>query len=73
MGLLLEQQGDLQQAAADMARAAEIQPDPQTYFLLGRTMARLNRVAEARVAFENALKLQPEFVEAQRALDALGR
>jgi Flp pilus assembly protein TadD len=73
MGLLFEEQGNLQQAAMDIARAAEIQADPQTYFLLGRTMARLNRNAEARVAFENALKLQPEFAEAQRALDALGR
>jgi tetratricopeptide (TPR) repeat protein len=73
MGMLLEQQGNLGQATADFARAAEIQPEPQTYLLLGRSLAQHGQAAEARVAFENALKLQPDFVEAQRALDALGR
>jgi protein O-mannosyl-transferase len=73
MGILLDQQGDAQQAALDFARAAEIQPNPRAFFLLGRTLARLDRKAEARAAFENALKLQPDFADAQAALDSLGQ
>lgn len=72
-GILLDQQGDAQQAVLDFARAAEIQPSPQAFFLLGRTLARLGRNAEARAAFENALKLQPDFADAQAALNSLGR
>jgi tetratricopeptide (TPR) repeat protein len=67
------QRGDAQQAALDFARAAEIQPSPQAFLLLGRTLAGLGRNAEARSALENALKLQPDFADAQAALDSLGQ
>jgi len=72
MGILLEQQGDLQPAALDFARVAELQPTPEAFFLLGRALAQMDRKSEARVAFENALKLQPGFAGAQAALDSLG-
>jgi tetratricopeptide (TPR) repeat protein len=73
MGILLDQQGDSQQAAVDFARAAQFQPSPQAFFLLGRTLARLGRKAEARAALENSLKLQPDFADAQAALASLSQ
>lgn len=71
LGILDDQQGNPQQAALDFDRSAEIQPSPQVFFLLGRTLAKLGRKAEARSALENALKLQPDFNDAQKTLDHL--
>jgi len=72
MGILVEQQGDLQQAAIDFGRGAELQPTPEAFLHLGRSLAHLDRNSEARLAFENALKLRPDFGDAQSALDSLG-
>jgi len=68
-----DQLGDAQQAVVYFARAAELQPSPRAFFLLGRTLARLGRNAEARAALLSALKLQPDFADAQSALDSLGQ
>ena len=72
LGILVDQQGNPQQAALNFARSAELQPSPPAFFLLGRTLAKLGRKAEARSALQNALTLQPDFTDAQKALDNLG-
>lgn len=56
MGLLLEQQSDLQGARWTTRVRLGFQPDPQTFERLGRTLARFNRISEARAVFRERIK-----------------
>jgi cytochrome c-type biogenesis protein CcmH/NrfG len=49
----------------------ELQPTPQGYLELGRALAQAGHVPEALDAYQQALKLSPDLVEAQQAADAL--
>jgi tetratricopeptide (TPR) repeat protein len=71
LGLLAQKQGKLDEAVSDLSRSVELQPSAQGYFELGRTLAQAGHVPEARDAYQQALQIAPDFVEAQRALDAL--
>ena len=71
LGLLAQKQGKLEEAISDLSRSVELQPSAQGYFELGRTLAQGGRVPEALDAYGQALKISPDFVEAQRAVDAL--
>ena len=71
MGLLAQKQGKLDEAVSDLSRSVELQPSAQGYFELGRTLAQAGHIPEALNAYEQALKISPDLVEAQQAADAL--
>jgi protein O-mannosyl-transferase len=71
LGLLARKQGKLEEAISDLSRLVELQPNAQGYFELGRTLAQAGHVPEALDAYQQALKISPDFVEAQQAAEAL--
>ena len=73
LGLLAAKRGSLTEAIADLNRSLEIQPTSEAYVALGRTLAQTGRNAEALDAYEQALKISPDLVEAQQAAAALGQ
>jgi cytochrome c-type biogenesis protein CcmH/NrfG len=48
-----------------------MQPTARAYFELGRMLTQTGHVAEAIDAYQKALKISPDLVEAQQAADAL--
>jgi tetratricopeptide (TPR) repeat protein len=73
MGLLTERESKLQDAIRDYAISVQMEPSAQGYMGLGRTLAQTGHNAEALAAFELALKISPDLVEAQQAAAALRR
>ena len=71
LGLLAQKQGKLDEAISDLSRSVELQPNARGYFELGRTLAQAGHAPEALDAYQQALKISPDFVEAQQAADAL--
>ena len=71
LGLLAQKQGKLDEAISDLSRSADLQPTAQGYFELGRAEEQAGHLPEALNAYRQALKISPEFVEAQQAADAL--
>jgi tetratricopeptide (TPR) repeat protein len=73
MGLLAEREGKPEEAVRCFKRSIEVQPNDQAYLDLGHTLAQMGRTTEAIGAYQNALKISPTLVEAQRALDTLAQ
>ena len=73
LGLLARQEGKIEEAISDISRSVELRPTPQGYLELGRTLAQAGRVSEALDAYQQALKLSPDFTEAQQAAADLRR
>lgn len=71
LGLLAQKQGKLDEAISDLSRSLELQPTAQGFFQLGRTLARAGQSAEALDAYRQALKITPDFAEAQQAVEVL--
>ena len=71
LGLVAERQGKLQEAIADFTRSVEARPTGQAFLELGGCFAQTGRTAEALQAYDEALKIAPDFTEAQMAADAL--
>jgi tetratricopeptide (TPR) repeat protein len=71
LGLLAQKQGKLDEAISDLSRSVELQPNARGYFELGRTLAQAGHAPEALDAYQQALKISADFVEAQQAADAL--
>jgi len=71
LGLLAQKQGKLDEAISDLSRSVELQPSAQGYLELGRALAQTGHVPEALDAYRQALKISPELVEAQQAVDEL--
>jgi tetratricopeptide (TPR) repeat protein len=71
LGLLAQKQGNLDEAVSDLSHSVEVQPTAQGYFELGRTLAQTGHIPEALDAYQQALKISPDLVEAQQAVDAL--
>jgi tetratricopeptide (TPR) repeat protein len=71
LGLLVRKQGKLEEAISDLSRSMELQPSAQGYFELGRTLAQAGHVPEATDAYQQALKLSPDFVVARQAAETL--
>lgn len=64
--------GDGEGAIAALRQAMEIRPTQATlWFQMGQTLAQLGRKAEARVALEGGLKLNPEDATARRLLEEI--
>jgi tetratricopeptide (TPR) repeat protein len=58
---------------SDAMRNAAESPTAEGYLRLGQVLQQADRFAEARVAYEQALELNPKLGEAKRALDALNQ
>ncbi len=71
LGLLAQKQGKLTEAVTDLSRSVELQPTAQGYLSLGHALAQNGRSAEALSAYELALKISPDLVEAQQAAATL--
>ena len=71
LGLLAQKQGKLTEAITDLSRSVELEPTAQGYLSLGRALAQSGRNADALAAYDQALKISPNFAEAQQAAAAL--
>jgi protein O-mannosyl-transferase len=71
MGLLARREGNLEAAVRDFLRSVQLQPSAQGYLELGRTLAQRQQNADALVAYEWALKINPDITEAQQAVRRL--
>ncbi len=70
-----EEAGDRQdQAEYYLRRARRLSPDqPEAHFNLGMMLMEARRVEEAGACFRDALRLNPAYLQAQRALDGIAR
>jgi tetratricopeptide (TPR) repeat protein len=71
LGLLARKQGKLDEATSDLSRSVELQPTAATYYELGQTLAQAGNIPQALAAYQQALKISPDFVDAQQAAEAL--
>jgi tetratricopeptide (TPR) repeat protein len=71
--LLARKAGRIDEAINDLSRSLEVQPTAQAYMELGRTAAQAGRTAAALDAYQEALKISPDFTEARQAAEALQR
>jgi protein O-mannosyl-transferase len=71
LGLLARKQGQVDEAIRDFGRSLELQPTAEGYLELGHTLEQARRASEALEAYDQALKLAPDFKEAQQAADTL--
>jgi len=71
LGLLAQKEGKFDEAVSDLSHAVELQSTAQGYFELGRALEQARHVPEALDAYQQALKISPDFVEAQQAAEAL--
>jgi len=63
-GQKLMEMGQLDQALAAVQRSLSLEPTAQAYLLRGQILARQGRCGEAAMAFDFALKLEPQNPEA---------
>jgi protein O-mannosyl-transferase len=64
------QQG--QEMISHLSQSVATQPEAEIYMQLGLLFEQTGQVGQARVAYEQALKLDPGLGEAKKSLDALG-
>jgi tetratricopeptide (TPR) repeat protein len=72
-GLIEYDQGSIEAAGADFARAAQIAPSAASYFWLGRTLEDKGELRTAVAAYDQALHLAPSMSEAQERVAAIRR
>lgn len=61
---VLQQLGRFEQAASALAQAAALRQDPGVYNALGYALARSNRIDESIIAYQRAVALAPNYVQA---------
>jgi len=71
LGLLAQKQGKFDEAISDLSRSVELQPTAEGYCDLGHALQQANRTAEALAAYEQALKISPDFSQARQAAQSL--
>jgi tetratricopeptide (TPR) repeat protein len=72
LGAILLERDDIDAALRHLGRAADLVPnDPTIQMTLGRAFAKRGTDAFAEKAFENALRVKPDFVAARHALGSL--
>ena len=72
LGIALEQQKQLQQAAASYTRAVTLKPDYAfAHYNRGQCLLQTGDQAGAQTAFATATRIRPNFAEAHRELGAL--
>ncbi len=74
LGLLAQKQGKLDEAISDLSRSEDLRPTARGYLELGRTLAQAGRtlaqaghIPEAFDAYQRALRISPDLVEAEQA------
>ena len=70
-GRIEHEQGRLDAALQDFMRAAQIAPSPNALYGQGRVLEDKGQFADAAAAYDAALKLAPDFKEAQARLENL--
>jgi Tfp pilus assembly protein PilF len=70
-GQALYRQGKYAEAEADFARAIQVRPMPQLYYLLGTALEAEGKTDLALRAFDEALALDPGMAPAQKRIEAL--
>jgi len=70
-GLIEEEERKLDAALQDFTRAAEVGPSPIALYWQGYVLENEGRVSDATTAYQNALKLAPDFKDAQARLENL--
>jgi Tfp pilus assembly protein PilF len=70
-GLLARQAGNYSEASSDFLRSIELRPTAEAYLELGRTQLKMGHAAEALDAYQQALKIDPDFTDAQQEIEAL--
>ncbi len=71
LGLLAQSAGSYGEAIRDLTTAIDLQPTATAYLQLGNAYEQTNQRAQALSAYEEALKIDPDLVDAQQALAAL--
>ncbi|MFC5475992.1 tetratricopeptide repeat protein [Paraherbaspirillum soli] len=72
LGVVLQEQGQLQQALAAMQTAADLLPqDPEAHSNLGNTFKYLGCAAQAEASYSQALAIRPQHAAAHANLGAL--
>jgi tetratricopeptide (TPR) repeat protein len=72
MGNTLERQLDLPGSLEEFRTAARLAPSMAVArFNVGRLLAQLGKLDEAAAEYRETLRLEPRFVEARRALEAM--
>lgn len=71
LGELLEKQNQLDDAIRNYSRSVELRPTATGFLLLGHALETEARRPEALAAYQSALKLSPELMEAQHAVHEL--
>jgi tetratricopeptide (TPR) repeat protein len=69
LGHLLLERGQLAEAARHLTQAAAIFPTDLEYFDLGRALEGQKKLSEAERAYQTALRLRPNFPDAQQRLN----
>ena len=70
-GFLAEKQGNLGEAITDLSRSVDLQPTTQAYLELGRMLAQSGHLPQAIDAYQRALTISPDLIEAQQAIALL--
>ena len=70
-GLIEREQGKLDAAFEDFARAAQIAPSPQAFYWQGRVLEQKRQFPAAAEAYRSVLKLAPGFGDTQVRLDGV--
>jgi eukaryotic-like serine/threonine-protein kinase len=74
LGLALYRQERYEEAQPQFEKATQLAPDnPGVHFWLGLNLEKLQRYPEARTAYERAVALDPNYQEANDALERLRR
>jgi len=64
VGLVLQRLGRFEEAASALAQAAALRQDPSVLNALGFVLARAHRVGDSIAAYQRAVALAPDFVQA---------
>ena len=70
-GVLLRKQGKTAEAIRDFSKAVELHPTAEGYLRLGQALAEAHQREEALAAFDQALRISPDLIDAQKAAAAL--
>lgn len=71
LGVILQQEGRLEDALALLGCSLQGRPTSDGFVHLGQVLQALGRVDEARIAYSNALQLQPGRTDAEKGLASL--